>query len=98
LAHLRGEVERIAGPEQIPYELDDHAAAGLVKQWNARQDAQSALADAIDAWAGHWVAQGESVRACYARFFHTFGMDTLQALAQSGPEMRRMIDRIVGSK
>lgn len=94
LAHLRGEVERISGPEQIPYGMDDNAAAGLVKQWNARQDAQAQLADAIDHWAGFWVSRGDSIRAAYARFYNTFGMDTLQALAQSGPKMRLMKEKV----
>jgi DNA repair protein RadD len=97
LAALRGEVARIAGPEQIPYGLGGIAAIGAAKQWNARQDAQAALGAAIDLWAGHYVAKGESVRSCYVRFFSTFGMDTLSALSQSGPEMWRMIRTVEGS-
>ena len=99
LASLRGEVERIAGPEQVPYGLEGTAAAaGLVKSWNARRDAQAELAAAIDAWAGHWVAAGDSIRAAYRRFYATFGMDTLAALSQTGPKMAAMIETVRGAR
>jgi len=91
LAQLRGDVARISGPEQIPFGMDGFAAAGLSKQWSKRQEAQAALSAAIDLWAGQWAARGESIRAIYMRFYATFGMDTLSALAQSGPKMREMV-------
>jgi DNA repair protein RadD len=97
LAALRGEVARIAGPEQIPYGLDGNAAIGAVKQWNNRQDAQAALSTAIDLWAGQYAARGESTRAIYMRFFATFGMDTLSALSQPGPKMWEMIRTVEAS-
>jgi len=49
----------------------------------------------IDEWAGYWVNEaGDSVRAAYRRFFATFGVDTLGALSQTGPEMQDLIERV----
>jgi hypothetical protein len=95
LAHLRAEVDRIAGPVEMPYGLNDVARVGARRTWEARQEAQSELASVIDEWAGHYhVGHGEKLSTVYRRFFHTFGMDTLTALTQPGPKQRELIERV----
>jgi len=95
LAHLRGEVERIAGPAEFPHRLNDVARAGATKAWDYRREAQSELATEIDRWAGYYHHQrGEALSTVYRRFWHTFGMDTLSAITQTGPKQREMIARV----
>jgi hypothetical protein len=87
LAELRGEVARIASaPPDMSY-LGGGASRGAAAQWEARRSAQSELAAAIDAWGGRAMAAGDSLRAANRRFYVTFGMDVLAALAQTGPAM-----------
>lgn len=96
LAHLRAEAARIAGGVIIPPGLrGGPAASRLTNMWRTRKDAQAALREAIDQWAGRWVhVHGESIQATYRRFHHAFGVDTLKALTQSGPEMAELMERI----
>lgn len=95
LAQLRGEIERIAGPVEIPWGMNDVARIGATRAWEARQYAQAELATAIDEWAGIWkAATNESLSTLYRRFWATFGMDTLTALTQSGPKQREMMERV----
>jgi DNA repair protein RadD len=99
LAQLRRDVNRVAGPVMAPRGMSEVARMALERRWENRQDAQTQLSHAIDHWAGHYVnGRGESIRAAHRRFFHTFGMDTLSALAQSGPEMVSMLDRVNGDR
>lgn len=55
----------------------DHFAA--IHQ--AKIDAQQALSDAIDLWAGQRVAAGEAVETVYRRFYKTMGCDTFAVLS-----------------
>jgi len=54
----------------------DHFAA--IQQ--AKIDAQRALSDVIDLWAGQRVAGGDSLENVYRRFYKTMGVDTLSVL------------------
>jgi superfamily II DNA or RNA helicase len=96
LAQLRAKVSRIASLEpQVAPGLSPIAARGAAKTWEARRQAQAALAAAIDAWAGRQKAEhGESISTLYRRFYDNYGMDTLTALAQSGPAMVAMREKI----
>lgn len=97
LAELRAAVERIAGAPEIPWGASRVVAAGLEKRWKARAEAQEKLAAEIDRWAGHWHAAGEPMDAIYRRFYLTFGMDTLTALAQPGPRQLEILERVRAS-
>jgi hypothetical protein len=96
LAQLRGEVARIANPEpQLAPHLTGVAARGAANTWERRRLAQAELAAAIDAWAGRQqAATGDETSTLYRRFYDIYGMDTLAALAQSGPAMVAMKERI----
>lgn len=76
-------------------ELPSPAAAGAQQAFAARMpnaanhfaaihqekiDAQRALSDAIDLWAGQRAAKGEALETIYRRFFKTLGYDTLAAI------------------
>ena len=97
LANLRAEVERIAGTPDIPWGATRMVKASVEKKWRERAEVQSELAQAIDRWAGHWHGKGEPVDAVYRRFWMTFGMDTLTALAQSGPKQRATLEMVRAS-
>jgi len=96
LAQLRGEAARIAGPVICPPGLRGGPAAGrLMRNWDERREAQGQLRDLIDAWGGRQVIErGDSIAAAYRRFHHMFGIDTLGALSQSGPDMRALYNKI----
>ena len=95
LAQLQNEVRRIGGEVEIPLGINDVARMGLERTWEARQRAQQELAAEIDTWAGFYHhGRGEKINTVYRRFWHTFGMDTLSALAQSGPKQREMMERV----
>lgn len=99
IAQLRGEIDRIANMEgPLPTWAGVGAIRGAEKSKRVRAEAQAELADAIDAWAGIWHhGHGEPLHAVYRRFWHTFGVDTLGALTQSGPAMREMVERVKGA-
>jgi DNA repair protein RadD len=91
LTQLRGEADRIAGPVQVPYGLRGPAMGKLMSMWDDRQDAQRALADAIDEWAGR---QDGSMAARYRKFYLSFGIDTLGALLQSARKMNELKEKL----
>jgi len=96
LAQLRMEAARIASVTPLnAAHLTGIAALGAAKAWEKRRAAQAELADVIDAWGGQFLAtHGDSFRALYRRFYAIYGIDTLSALTQSGPEMIRMAEKI----
>ena len=63
-------------------------------KWKARAEAMMSLQVAIDEWGGHWVGQGDSVRAAYRRFYATFGVDTLQAQLGTAKELLEMREKV----
>lgn len=88
LAEMRGEIDRV----QIPIETyrnellrkgayPDHASAH-VKKHAARQEAHTALREAVAWWAGYQRAAGRPDSESYRRFYFKFGIDvgTAQAL------------------
>lgn len=88
LAIMRGEIERIDGPPQVPGHLDAIARKRLENVWRDRQDAQHDLRHAIAVWAGVWRDKGASDAEIYRRFFFRFGTDigTAQTLNRADAE------------
>lgn len=72
------------------------AAAGAGARQRERIEAQRALHDAIELWAGHQRALERSDRESYRRFFRALGVDVLSALALPRADMDRLRATIEG--
>ena len=70
-------------------------AAG-VNRHAEKQAAQAALRDAMAQWAGPHHAAGETDRMIHRRFFLTWGVDTLSAMALGRQDAEALRKRIVG--
>jgi superfamily II DNA or RNA helicase len=57
------------------------AGYGAAARQREKIEAQTELRETIALWAGHQRAQGRSDQHSYRRFYHTFGMDVLSAMA-----------------
>lgn len=94
LAALRGDIERIDGPAQIPHGLARPARARLEVQWRERREAQRILRGMIALWAGYRKAEGMADSEIYRRFFFKFGIDVMSAQALGRPDAETLTARI----
>lgn len=94
LAAMRGKVALVDGAPRIPNHLEGVAAAGVRKQHEARQRAQSDLRAAMALWAGWQRDLGRSDSECYRAFYHTFAIDVLSAQALGRPDAVALCDRV----
>lgn len=95
LAALRGEVARIDGEPLVPQHLDAIASRAVVKRWNERRDAQSALRETMAIWCGRHHAAGETDRQIQKRFFFRFGIDVLTAQTLNATDAEALMSRIM---
>lgn len=95
LATMRAEIERVSGAPQIPGPLPPIAAAGLQKNWHARQMAHGHLRNAMALWSGWQRHQGRSDSEAYRIFFHTYGTDVLSAQAAAAKDAEALHARIL---
>lgn len=65
-----------------------------VKKHDEKLQALGALRQAMAEWGGVWHARGEADREIQRRFFHTFGMDVLSAMALDRREAETLTARI----
>lgn len=79
LAHLRGEIQRIDGPVQIPRNVDGRVAQAIRNRHSERQEAQTALRERIALWAGYQKHLGRDVVETMRRFYFKFGTDVATA-------------------
>jgi DNA repair protein RadD len=94
LAALRGEVERNMGPPRIPSHLSPLAAAGLQKQWAARQAAVGHLCNTMALWSGFMRHKGHTDSEAYRIFYFSYGVDVLTAQAYNERDALALRDRI----
>jgi DNA repair protein RadD len=97
LAQMRGEIERIDGPPQVPGHLDAIATRRLQNVWRDRQEAQATLRQNIALWAGVWRDKGASDSEIYRRFFFRFGTDIATAQALNTADAQKLNERIIES-
>lgn len=77
---MRGEIERVDGPPQVPRNLvGTPAEKALICNWQERQVAQDGLRQSIATWAGIWHAAGEDDATIQRRFYFRFGTDVMTA-------------------
>lgn len=94
LAALRGEVERIDGPVQVPMGLGGAGARGLTARWRERQEAQRALREQIAQWAGYRKAEGMQDSEIMRRFYWKFGVDVMTAQTLGRAEAETLTVRV----
>lgn len=97
LAALRGEVDRIDGPVQVPMGMNGAAGRGLAARWKERQEAQRVLREHIALWAGYRHAEGMSDSEMMRRFYWRFGVDVMTAQTLGRPEADQLTVRIFDS-
>jgi len=98
LAEMRGEIDRIAGPPQIPTHLEGPAATGAAKQWGVRQRAQHELRRCIDEWAG-CMKHGHHMddNQIFRKFYHTFGLAISDAMVLGTKDANKLTNTIRGT-
>lgn len=97
---LEGEVKRIDGPVEVPASLSPPAAGALKRNHHERQLAQRDLREAIALWAGYYNREGEADRVIHKRFFLTFGLPILEAMALNASEagaLKGKIEKVMES-
>lgn len=94
IATLSGEVSRVDGAPQIPYNASPVVEASIKKRWRERQEAQASLRQTIALWAGVGRDTGKSDSEMYREFFFRFGTDVLSACALSASDSTALKERI----
>lgn len=96
LAQLGGEIERIDGAPQIPQGASPIVEAAIRRNWRERQEAQAALRDTIALWAGIGLhVHGRSDSEQYRRFYHTYGIDVMNAKTLGRADAEKLRARIL---
>lgn len=97
LRALRGEIERIEGIPQVPYNLrNSPAEAAIVNRHRERQAAQAKLKESIALWAGYQRHLGRPESEVYRRFFFMFGTDIATAQTLNAADATALEARISG--
>lgn len=94
LRAMRGEVERIDGPPQIPHGVPPAVAGAIKRSWGDRQREQSELRRMIALWAGYQRTLGRGDAEGYKRFYFEYGTDVLSAQALGAKEALALGARI----
>lgn len=79
LAKLRGEIDRIDSPAEIPKGVDHIVGLSIRKRHIERQQAQNSMRSAWQLWQGWQEHQGRGEREGHQRFFFKFGTDVATA-------------------
>lgn len=81
LAALRGEVDRVNGPVQIPEFADVGMRRGMLRNHHDRYRAQQSLQRLMSLWGGWQKQLGRTMREAQKLFFIRYGIDVLSAQA-----------------
>lgn len=94
LAMLRGEINRIDAPPQIPRNVAPYVAQSIRNRHNERQEAQGVLRERIALWAGYQRHLGRDDNETMRRFYFTFGTDVMTAQTLGVREAEELTARI----
>lgn len=93
LAKLRGDVNKIDNAQFVPVALQGTPAGrNIAIAQAATQREQRNLRHAMNCWAG--VHRGEDQESLTMRFFHTFKLDVLSAMALKSQDAKELRERI----
>lgn len=94
LAQLRGEIQRIDAPPQIPRGVAPYVAQSIRNKHTERQVAQGTLRERISLWAGYQRHLGRDDNETMRRFYFTFGTDIATAQTLGVREAEELTARI----
>lgn len=94
LAQLRGEIQRINAPPQVPARVERHVQQAIRNRHNERQEAQTVLRERIALWAGYQRHLGRDDNETMRRFYFTFGTDVMTAQTLGVREAEELASRI----
>jgi DNA repair protein RadD len=94
LRELESAIRRVDGAVLIPNGAKPEVAGAITKRHRERQFAQRDLRDRVALWAGYWQNLGEEDRVIHKRFFLTFKIGILEAMALGTPEALALLKRI----
>lgn len=94
LAKLRGEIERIDGPVQIPARVAPYVAQAIRSRHAERQRCQEMLRERIALWAGYQKHLGRDDNETMRRFYFMFGVDIMTAQTLSPLDAEELQGRI----
>lgn len=92
LATCRSQLIAIDGQPRIPQNVSPVVQAAMIKTHHERQRQQAFLRQAIAQWAGWHHMDSEAVN--HRRFFHTFGVTTVQAITLGAGDAAKLTERI----
>jgi DNA repair protein RadD len=96
LANMRGEIERIDGAPNVSPYGDAIVGAAIRKNHTARQQAQSALRDAMAWFRGLDIQRGvQDVSEQYRRFYFKFGIDVATAHTLNEKDAFELREKII---
>jgi superfamily II DNA or RNA helicase len=94
LAKLRGEIQRIDDPVNVPRSVERHVQQAIRNRHAERQDAQTVLRERIALWAGYQKHLGRDDNETMRRFYFTFGTDVMTAQTFGVREAEELTARI----
>lgn len=94
LAAMRGEIARIDAPAPNLGGISEGAQRGAWRNHHARQTAQEALRHAMQCWSAVYIERGDDEATNYRRFFHSFGVDVLTAMALGTKDAGELHEKI----
>lgn len=94
LAQLRGEIQRIDAPPQVPTRVAPYVAQSIRNKHSERQEAQTVLRERIALWAGYQRHLGRDDNETMRRFYFTFGTDVMTAQTLGVREAEELTARI----
>lgn len=95
LERMRGEMDRVNGPVQVPQYMPAAARRGLIRNHHDRFRAQESLQRFMKIWGGWQESLGRSIREAQKMFYLRFGVDVMSAQALGIGEATALEARIV---
>lgn len=89
---MQDAIDKIDGP--APAVFDGAVGGAILKNHFARQRHQAGLRHAMTVWGGWRLQLGEDMRTAQKRFYLTFAIDVMSALALGAPEAIALMDKI----
>lgn len=92
IAAMQEAIDKIDGP--APEVFDGAVGGAILKNHYNRQRQQTGLRRAMTLWGGWRLQLGEDLRTAQKRFYLTFAIDVMSALALNAPEAIALMDKI----
>lgn len=97
LEAMRREAADVYGAPRLPHGAGPEVIGRLRRVAFERQEAQTALREAMALWGGARTAEGLDLRTAQRRFFHEFGIDVMSAQALNTRDAGQLEQRVRGA-